>query len=449
MARPPRNPILYVWMNGEYVGQWICPLNKAQEFIYAKAWAASPTARSISLSMPVGSDGATYEGAVVERFFENLLPDNREIRQRIRQHVGAQSEKAFDLLAMIGRDCIGALQLTTDQTPAPDVRKINGTTIGESEIAQILRNTVSAPALGRPEENDDFRFSLAGAQEKTALLRVDRQWMRPHGATPSTHILKLPIGKANQGIDLHTSVENEWLCAEILRAFGIATAHCWMDQFGEQKVLVVERFDRRLSTDRSWIVRLPQEDMCQATGTDRDEKYEADGGPGIEKIMGILLGSTDAELDRFEFFRTQIVFWMLCAIDGHAKNFSLFLEAGGGYRLTPRYDVMSAFPVLGKKAGQLSPFKVKMAMAMQSGKNRHYHWNSILRRHIEGMAHRCGLASRLPGLIDGLVEQTPRVIANVESILPKDFPLAVSEPILQGLASSAEKLAMSTSLTAS
>ena len=72
-----------------------------------------------------------------------------------------------------------------------------------------------------------------------------------------------------------------------------------------------------------------------------DRKYEADGGPGIRTIMGLLLGSSRADDDRRDFFKTQILYWLLCAIDGHAKNFSLFLEAGGGYRLTPRYDVLS------------------------------------------------------------------------------------------------------------
>jgi serine/threonine-protein kinase HipA len=102
----------------------------------------------------------------------------------------------------------------------------------------------------------------------------------------------------------------------------VAAAHCWMDRFGAYRVLVVERFDRRLANDGSWIARIPQEDLCQATGTDREHKYEADGGPGIKRAMDLLLGSTHAEQDRLDFLRTQILFWMLCAIDGHAKNFS-------------------------------------------------------------------------------------------------------------------------------
>src|SRR6185295_4475234 len=150
------------------------------------------------------------------------------------------------------------------------------------------------------------------------------------------------IGGNPQGIDLSTSVENEWLCAQIARAFGIPVAECRMETFGDQSALVVERFDRRLSVDGKWFMRLPQEDFCQATATSSALKYESDGGPGIGKIMEMLLGSERAAEDRRDFMRTQLVFWLLAGIDGHAKNFSIFLLPGGAYRLTPRYDIMSA-----------------------------------------------------------------------------------------------------------
>ena len=281
---------------------------------------------------------------------------------------------------------------------------------------------------------------MAGAQEKTALLRISGKWLRPRGATPTTHILKLPIGQAAQGIDLRTSIENEWLCAQILKAYGVATAHCWMAEFADQKTLVVERFDRRMARDNRWIMRLPQEDFCQATGTDRERKYESDGGPGIETIMSILLGSAQPEQDRVDFFRTQMLFWMLCAIDGHAKNFSIFLEAGGQYRLTPRYDVLSAFPVLGKKSRQLSPHKIKMAMSVQGDVRRHYNWDSILLRHWRGLAKRCGISAQFDSVVTDLIEATPKAIDHVESMLPRDFPTGVYEPIIKGLANAARRL---------
>jgi serine/threonine-protein kinase HipA len=440
MGRSPKARTLFVWMNGERVGQWTITAKNVQEFTYAKEWAQSEDARPISLSMPIGPRGTAYKGSLVDRFFENLLPDSKDIRQRLRQRFGALSDKAFDLLTEIGRDCIGAIQLTTDDRRPSGIRSIKGTPIDGKGIAELLNKTVNAPSLGRIADDDGFRISLAGAQEKTALLRLKGKWMLPHGATPTTHILKLPIGKAAQGIDLQTSVENEWLCSQILKAYGVATAHCWMDQFGDQKTLVVERFDRRMATNGLWIIRLPQEDFCQVTGTDRDHKYEADGGPGIEKIMNLLLGSAQPEQDRLDFFRTQIIFWMLCAIDGHAKNFSIFMEAGGQYRLTPRYDVLSAFPVLGKKSGQLSPHNVKMAMAVRGDSRKHYHWDTIQLRHWKSLGKRCGISTQFDSIVSTLIQDTPKVITEVSSALPRNFPPAVQEPILKGLRQAAQKL---------
>jgi serine/threonine-protein kinase HipA len=439
MARPSGSRALSVWMNGEKVGRWIMPSNGPQQLHYDDEWLASDNARPLSLSMPLGPFGTQYQGAVVERFFDNLLPDSRAIRERLRQHFSAQSTRAFDLLTEIGRDCIGAVQLLPVDESPPDVRSIKGEPLTPAAIERLLQGLLSPTPIGRHEEIQDFRISLAGAQEKTALLRSGRKWMRPLGATPTTHIVKLPIGEAHQGIDLSTSVENEWLSARILRAYSVPVAECWVERFGEQQTLIVERFDRRLSTDRTWIARLPQEDGCQATGTAREQKYEVDGGPGIRTIMDLLLGSSQAQQDRFDFLRTQVLFWMLCAIDGHAKNFGLFLEAGGRFRLAPRYDVISAFPVLGTRSRQLSPRKVKMAMAVESG-SRHYKWGSIQRRHWEEMARRCGAASFWPRLVDELIEKTPAVVDSVASELPSDFPAHVAGAIFDGLRKSALKL---------
>ena len=439
MARPSKSRTLHAWMNGEYVGEWIDSAGKPQEFVYAEEWLASRSARPLSLSMPL-MESAAYKGRVVEAYFENLLPDSGEIRRRIGQHVGAHSDKAFDLLEKIGRDCVGALQLTLEREPSPNVRTINASSISDSEIELLLLKTSGSPPFGAPDIDDDFRLSIAGAQEKTALLIHDKRWLRPHGATPSTHILKLPLGMLPGGIDLRTSVENEWLCAQILSAYGVPTAQCSVAQFGGQKALIVERFDRRLAADKTWIIRLPQEDFCQATGVPPTQKYQSEGGPGIEAIMNILLGSEIADDDRKDFFRTQILFWMLCAIDGHAKNFSLFLNAGGSYRLTPRYDVLSAHHVLGTKAGNLSPHKVKMAMAIRGSKGPHYNWREILPRHFELMAQRCGLGSEIGRMVDELTDRTNAVIDMVQGQLPAAFPQELARDVFSGLQACAERM---------
>ena len=121
-------------------------------------------------------------------------------------------------------------------------------------------------------------------------------------------------------------------------------------------------------------MRLPQEDMCQVLGVSPNIKYESDGGPGIESIMRFLLQSQESKHDRTLFFKSQVLFWLLAAIDGHAKNFSIFIEPMGRFRMTPLYDIMSAHPLLENK--NLQEKKIKMAMAL-SGKNRHYHWYSM------------------------------------------------------------------------
>ncbi|MEO5372218.1 MAG: type II toxin-antitoxin system HipA family toxin [Magnetococcus sp. DMHC-1] len=427
-------------MNGEHVGRWTVTPQGEHEFEYAESWVASAYGRSISLSMPMSRVGRLYKGAIVENYFDNLLPDNDKIRVRIQQRFGAPSQAPFDLLAEIGRDCVGALQLLPDDETPGNIRQIEAEAVSEADIEQILDNTFNASVFGQHQDEDDFRISIAGVQEKTALLFHEERWLKPRGATPTTHILKFPIGRhGNQGIDLAMSVENEWLCARILNAYGIRVAKCWPATFGRQKVLVVERFDRRLARDGSWIMRLPQEDMCQARGVAPDLKYEKNGGPGVKTIMDLLLGSASAEADRADFFKTQIVYWLICAIDGHAKNFSIFLEPHGTYRLTPRYDVLSAYPVLGNGPGLLQEKKARMAMAL-IGKNRHDKWAELQKRHFEATARSCGIEASGKMIVEHVLAATPKIIAEVAEGLPGDFPERIAKPILDGLQRMTQRL---------
>lgn len=426
-------------MNGERVGNWTLQSNGIQQFAYDPSWLESPVARPISLSLLLRRE--PHKSAAVAAYFDNLLPDSQPIRERLQQRFRTESANAFDLLTEIGRDCVGALQLLPEDKSPGNLKRIRGEPLTERDVEQQLASAIGKAWRSTEDtDNDAFRVSLAGAQEKTALLWHGTKWHQPAGATPTTHILKLPIGLGNRGIDLTTSVENEWLCAEIVRAYGISTAKCQIRHFGRYKVLVVERFDRKLADDGKWWIRLPQEDLCQATGTPPDLKYENDGGPGIRRIMELLLGSDTAEADRRDFMRTQLIFWLLCAIDGHAKNFSLFLQPQGSYRLTPRYDILSAYPMLGNGPGKLRPQKVKMAMAVE-GKNRHYHRERIQRRHWMETGHRCGIsAADLKHTIEDVIERTPQMLSAVAALVPKDFPSAVLEKILTGVAQAAKRL---------
>src|SRR5258708_21670498 len=185
-------------MNGEFVGEWPTSRHGGPLFHYADAWAQAPRARALSVSLPITAD-LVVRGDVVDYFFDNLLPDSPDIRRRIRARFGTRSTQAFELLEAIGRDCVGAVQLLPlDQKPV-GWNRVAARPLTEAELEQLLRSVVAPPPLGRhdlrhDDHDDDFRISIAGAQEKTALLSMGGAWYRPRGATPTTHILKLPLG---------------------------------------------------------------------------------------------------------------------------------------------------------------------------------------------------------------------------------------------------------------
>jgi len=208
-------------------------------------------------------------------------------------------------------------------------------------------------------------------------------------------------------------------------------ANTEMMTFAGIKVLVAERFDRRWSTDKSWLIRLPQEDMCQALNVPPALKYESDGGPGIARIMELLLGSLSSLDDRRNFITLVYLFWVLGAIDGHAKNFSLFLRPGGGFHLTPAYDVMSAYPLIAKK--QFEQKRMTMAMSL-SGRNRQYQWERMFRRHWVATARQCNFPEdEMNQIIDRILGEMEPVIEQVAAELPEDFPVDVATPIFDGM----------------
>lgn len=422
-------------MNGIEVGVLERERSGAMRFAYSDRWLSRPGARPISLSLPLSS--RPFLGERVYNFFDNLLPDSDAIRARIQARYRTPTRQPFDLLAEIGRDCIGAIQLYPEDSKVRSVREVIAEPLDDGEVSQLL-DGYRQPGSGGQEEAE-FRISLAGAQEKTALLLYQGQWHRPLGSTPTSHILKLPIGRIeHSGIDLSESVENEWLCSQIIRAFGLPIANSEIGNFEGRKALVVERFDRRWSSDGSWLMRLPQEDFCQALGVAPARKYDSDGGSGIRDGMDLLLGSQRPIEDRSNFFRSQIIFWLLAAIDGHAKNFSLFLEPDGAYRMTPLYDVLSVYPLM--TTGAIARQKAAMAMAWE-GKSRHYRWGTIQPRHIVNTAVRAGLSRKQAvDMMEELGASVHAVIDQVAGELRTDFPPHIAEPIFAGLERQARSL---------
>lgn len=440
MGRQSHTRHLDLWMNGLHVGVW--SRHAARETLtYAKEWVDAREGRPLSLSLPFQPGNLPHQGDAVRNYFANLLPDSQIILQRLALRFKTGSTDAFDLLSEIGRDCVGALQIVPQGRDPGDPFAIEGVRLNPAGVAAEIAAAISPVArLGQVDDVRDFRISIAGAQEKTALLKMGRHWMRPTGATPTTHILKLPLGLVgNQQLDLRDSVENEWLCMQILAEYRLPVANCAIQEFAGTKVLVVERFDRRWAHEKTVLLRLPQEDMCQAMGVSPLMKYEADGGPSIAEILKLLEASETRQQDRENFFRAQVLFWMLCAPDGHAKNFSITLQRRGAFAMTPLYDVLSAYPMLGKGANQINPFKVKLAMSVRAT-TAHWKIRDVMRRHWNAMAARNGLGFQSEQILVDLIDQTPTVIDAVGARLPAGFPARVADSIFAGLKDAAEKL---------
>ena len=426
MGRRRTHAPLRVLLNNRLVGH----LNKAPggaiDFRYDQAWLDLRGPIPVSLSLPLREDA--YRGEPVAAVFENLLPDSDKLRRLIAEKVGADGIDAYSLLTRIGRDCVGALQFIP--ADADDVRvnsAIAGQELGEAEIELLLKNLSRAPlGLG---EDDDFRISVAGAQEKTALLWHEGAWFKPHGTTPTTHIFKTQIGTLQNGIDLSNSVENEYYCLKLLAAFGLPVNTAEILTFRETKALVIERFDRRLTKD-GHLHRLPQEDLCQALSCPPTRKYQSEGGPGMVEVLDRLKASDTPDDDQKAFLKAQVLFWLMGATDGHAKNFSVHLGPYGTFSLTPFYDVLTAQPSL--DARQIE--RKQMKLAMLAGTGRHYRMDEIQGRHFVQTVERAGLPGALAtGVLEDVVKSFDSAVESVVKQLPKGFPEAIHTSVVNGM----------------
>lgn len=414
MAKKRTRIPLNVYLNGRLVGRLRKETSGAIDFQYDGSWLDWEHALPVSLSLPLRED--RYIGDPVIAVFDNLLPDNEGIRKSLAERVKADGYDAYSLLAAIGRDCVGALQfLPEDSQPEPS-GTITGRPVDDEEIGRLVSNLASAP-LG-VDEDAEFRISLAGAQEKTALLYWNDQWHIPHGTSATTHILKPQIGMLGNGIDMAQSVENEHFCMRLMEELGLPTAETDIQDFGGSRVLVVKRFDRLWTKDKR-LIRLPQEDLCQALSVPPTLKYQSDGGPGMPEVLDLLKGSDNPETDQKMFLKAQIIFWLIGATDGHAKNFSLFLTPGGRFSMTPIYDVLSAQPNM--DAGQIRRNRMKLALSV--GDKRHYVIEQILPRHFQQTAKRCGIAeSMIDDILEEMLGAMPDAFERTIAAMPAEFP---------------------------
>lgn len=320
-------------------------------FRYDEAWRTSLGAYPLSLSMPLAA--AEHGHRPVEAFLWGLLPDNQLVLDRWARRFHVSARNPFALIGEVGEDCAGAIQFVRpDRVDALMQGGLDAIDwLDEAGVAERLRALRADQAAWRIPR-DAGQFSLAGAQPKTALLLEDGRWGVPSGRAPTTHILKPPTGE----FDGHA--ENEHFCLSLARELGVPVASSTVRWFEDQIAIVVERYDRMRVNGR--LVRIHQEDFCQALAHPPAAKYENEGGPGVAASVRLLAEASSAPTEDMGVFVDAILLnWLIGGTDAHAKNYSLLLAAGGRVRLAPLYDVASALPY-----PELDVHRLKLAMKL-------------------------------------------------------------------------------------
>lgn len=390
---------LVALLAGQEVGRVQRDTHGRLSFSYNDEWRQDRDACPLSLSMPLTAKD--HRRSAIEAFLWGLLPDNERVLDRWAAKFHVSARNVFALLSHVGEDCAGAIQLVTPDRL--DVLRSGAEDevewLKESDMAERLETLRTDPAAWRLP-SDTGQFSLAGAQPKTALLLRGKRWGIPSGRLPTTHILKPPTG----AFDGHA--ENEHICLMLARSLGLPAVQSQVMRFGEEIAIVIERYDRlRQGND---IVRVHQEDICQALGIMPTKKYQNEGGPSPAAIVGLLRAvSTDREADVETFVAALGFNWLIGGTDAHAKNYSLLLS-GPQVRLAPLYDVASILPY-----GKFDKHKVKLAMKIGG----EYKLDQIGLRQWEKLAREMRLdADAFLARLDTMVQQLPDEVSAAQAL---------------------------------
>lgn len=390
---------LLVLVAGEPAARVVQARSGNLSLVYDRSWQDRPDSFAISLSMPLSR--LEHGDASVRPFMEGLLPDSAYILAEWGRRFQVSPRNPFALLTHMGEDCAGAVQFVRpDRFPVDAGAGESVEWLSDDDIADRLRELVEQHGVGR-RPGDRGQFSLAGAQPKMPLLFDGGRWGIPSGAKPTTHILKPSAQRDLDGFEL-----NEHFCLRLASALGLAAAESSLGRFGGRTALVVTRYDRARTNDGR-VLRLHQEDLCQALAVSPLRKYQNEDGPGPEDVVALLLReSSEPQIDVAAFVDALALNWAIGGTDAHAKNFSLLLSAGT-VRLAPLYDLISILPY----QRHLQYRRAKLAMRV----DREYHLWKIERRHWEGLAARCDLdpepvVERVGQLLAAIPEAVDRVV---------------------------------------
>lgn len=377
--------VLYVYINDKFEGVLQADIQGGLFFEYDKS-----AKGLLSLSLPL--EKKSFVNNECHGFFNGLLPENNETKRRVAAKYDINPNNDFAMLRAIGYDCPGAVSFWQEENPAglKEFYDIKAQMVSDETLEKFIRELPKKP-LGTGE---DLRLSLAGAQDKTAVVLIDGQVAFPDNITPTTHILKPAIKS------LKESVENEYICMKTAEKCGIRTPNVEIRQVGRTKYFLIERFDRIVKDGK--IKRLHQEDFCQASNTASAFKYEADGGVGFKTCFDILKKTGKPAVYINEFINLMIFNYLIMNNDAHGKNFSILHNEDGTLDFAPAYDLLCT-----KVYSQLS---YKMAMEIGG----YYGCEEIQPAYFEKMAREVGISyAQLVKLIKEKCETLPDVVEEI------------------------------------
>ena len=402
-------------------------------FGYSAGWTNGDRPTPLSVSMPIA--GQNFRGAVVENYLRGLLPDDPDVVRRWAREADVSPASTIDVLAHVGEDLPGAISISSRERPDRGDRSGAIEWLSEAEVAESIA-TVRADHTAWHAYEGDERWSLAGAQPKLALHQEAGQWGRTSGRSATTHILKPGI----RGLVDHDL--NEHICMAAAGLLGLSVAPTEIASFGDERVVVVERYDR-IVNDRGTTIRLHQEDMCQALGVQPSLNYQNEGGPSPEAISALLRSVIPspqaADLAVTRFVDALAYNWIIGGTDAHAKNYSLLLD-GEGVLLAPLYDVSSILPY--------RSYAPKAKLAMKIGSE--YRLGALRRSSWERLATSVGLpVDAVLTRVLSLIDRTPDAIASVGTSpnvrrFPSDLPARLTNAVADHAKDCARQLALDT-----
>jgi len=327
--------VLDVYLSEERVGKLYLDDERRFVFEYYPEWVAGHESQPLSLSLPVRTE--PYHHAHAQPFFSNLLPE-AEIRYLVAKSLGLSENNDFSLLKAIGGECAGAVSLIPEGTGIPtqrDYKKLN-----DDALNQLIAELPAQPMMAG-EQN--IRLSLAGAQNKLPVFYNGHEISIPTGIAASSHILKPPIKH------YPNTVENEYFCMQLAKRIGLNVPETQILHKAVPLYLIT-RYDR-IRNEQDELIRLPQEDFCQAMAIPPINKYEKEGGPSLKACFDLVRNhSIQPAKDLNELLNWVIFNVLIGNADAHGKNISLMLTSAGPL-LAPFYDLMSTaiYPNLAQK----------------------------------------------------------------------------------------------------